>query len=201
MQDFGRIGQELSIEGINDEVQFRAALNEAFYRANVRKIEKQDQADTVSKAADPGKFKDERKWPECEPAFMNYLLTIPGVNGVPLSYVVREKEVADPSIEYGSFNERSIACAPLTGPTFQADARKVHQLIKRSFLQTESAEQWIKPHARRQSGREDMQALPKHYSGEGNMSRRIAAAEKRRDTLHYKNEKSLQFSMFLVDVP
>lgn len=195
VQDFGRIGQEPSIEGINDEVQFRAALDEAFYRADVRKIEK-DQADTVSKAADPGKFKDERKWPEWEPAFMNYLSTIPGVNGVPLSYVVREKEVADPSVEYGSFNERSIACAPLTGPTFQADARKVHQLIK-SFLQTESAEQWIKPHARRQSGREDMQALRKHYSGEGNTSRRIAAAEKLRDTLHYKNEKSLQFSTFL----
>ncbi len=132
MQDFGRIGQEPSIEGINDKVQFRSALDEAFYRADVRKIEK-DQADTVSKAADPGKFKDKRKWPIWEPAFMNYLSTIAGDNGVPLSYVVREKEVAGPSTEYESFNERSIACAPLTGPTFQADARKVNQLIKSFF--------------------------------------------------------------------
>ncbi len=64
-------------------------------------------------------------------------------------------------------------------------------------MQTESTEQWIKPHVCRQSGREEMQALCKHYSGEGNTSRCIAAAEKLRDTLHYKNEKSLQSSTFL----
>jgi hypothetical protein len=51
-----------------------------------------DQADTVSKAADPGKFKDKKKWPEWEPAFVNYLSTIPGDSEVPLSYVVCEKD-------------------------------------------------------------------------------------------------------------
>lgn len=30
----------------------------------------------------PGKLKDKHKWPEWEPAFVNYLLTIPGVSGV-----------------------------------------------------------------------------------------------------------------------
>lgn len=195
VQDFGRIGQEPSLDGIDNAADFRIALDVASYRADVRKIEK-DQADTVSKAADPGKLKDERKWPEWEPAFMNYLSTIPGVSGVPLSYVVREKEHDELDAEYGSFNEQAVACAPLEGPTFQADARKVHQLIK-SFLQTETAEQWIKPIAKRQSGREDMQALRNHYSGEGKTSRRIAVAERLRDSLHYKNEKSLAFSTFL----
>jgi hypothetical protein len=57
----------------------------------------------VSKAANPGKFKDERKWPEWEPAFINYLSTIPGVNGVPLSYVVREPVTPDLTVEYASF--------------------------------------------------------------------------------------------------
>lgn len=127
---------------------------------------------------------------------MDYLSTIPGVSGVPLSYVVRDKETPGGTVEYSSFNEQAIACAPLAGPTYQADTRKVHQLIK-SFLQTETAEQWIKPIARHQSGREDMQALRNHYSGEGNTSRRIAVAERLRDSLHYKNKKSLQFSTFL----
>ena len=194
-QDFGRVGEEPSLEGINDTVQFRTVLDEASQRADVRKIEK-DQSDTVSKAADPGKFKDERKWPEWEPAFTNYLSTIPGVNGIPLSYVIRESQVPDRDIDYPSFNERAIAYAPLTGPNFQADARKVHQLLK-SFLQTETAEQWIKPIARRLSGRDDMIALRNHYSGEGNTSRRIAQAEGYRDTLYYKHEKSLSFSNFL----
>ena len=107
-QDFGRVGEEPSLEGINDAVQFRTVLDEASQRADVRKIEK-DQSDTVSKAADPGKFKDERKWPEWEPAFTNYLSTIPGVNGIPLSYVIRESQVPDRDIDYPSFNERAIA--------------------------------------------------------------------------------------------
>jgi hypothetical protein len=42
---------------------FRDALIVASDRTDVRKIES-DQSDTVSKAADPGKFKDEKKWPE-----------------------------------------------------------------------------------------------------------------------------------------
>lgn len=128
VQDFARVGQVPSLAGINKMASFREALDTAFYRADVRKVEK-DQADTVSKAADPGKFKDEKKWPEWEPALVNYLSTIPGVSGVPLSYVVRDKETPDGTVEYGSFHEQAIACAPLAGPTYQADARKVHRLI------------------------------------------------------------------------
>ena len=83
---------------------------------------------------------------------MNYLSTILGVNGVRLSYVVREAEHPIEGADYGSFNERAIPWSALSSDVFQANARKVHQLIK-SFLQTESAEQWIKPFARRQSVR------------------------------------------------
>ena len=195
VQDFVRVGEVPSLAGYDNGTAFCTALEVAFNREDVRKIEK-EQSDTVSTAADPGKFKDEKKWPEWEPAFVNYLSIIPGVNGIPLSYVVREMEHPPEGADYGSFNERAIACAPLSGDVFQADARKLHQLIK-SFLQTESAEQWIKPFAKRQSGREDMDALRKHYSGEGNTSRRIAVAERIRDTLHYKNERALSFSAFL----
>jgi hypothetical protein len=171
------------MDGIDNAASFETVLDIASYRADVRKVEK-DRSDTVSKAADSGKFKNERKWPEWEPSFVNYLLTLPGVEGIPLSYVVREQETPEPGTEYGSFNEQAVACAPLVGPTFQADSCKVHQLLK-SFLQTETAEQWIQPLARRQSGR-NMKALRSHCSGEGNTTRRIADAERARDSLHYK---------------
>jgi hypothetical protein len=142
VQDFARVGETPSMNNyFGHPGLFRDALTVAYDRANVRKIE-QDQSDTVSKAADPGKFKDERKWPEWEPSFVNYLSTLHGVSGVPLSYVVRIKDVPDPRTNYQSFNERAIACTPLSGPTYQADSRKVHQLLK-SFLQSETAEQWI----------------------------------------------------------
>ena len=79
---------------------------------------------------------------------------------------------------------------------FQADSRKVHQLLK-SFLQAETAEQWIKPLEKKLNGRQDMEALRNHYAGEGNASRRIAMAERIRDSLHYKNERAMPFSGFL----
>ena len=42
-----------------------------------------------------------------------------------------------------------------------------------------------------------MLALREHYSGEGNASRCIATTEWMREGLHYKNKKSLAFSIFL----
>ena len=45
----------------------------------------------VSAEAFPGKLKDECKWTEWITGFENMLSTILGVNGVPLSYVIREK--------------------------------------------------------------------------------------------------------------
>jgi hypothetical protein len=197
VQDFERVSQIPTLDAFGGDAElFCTALDVAFNRAEVRRVKK-EQSDTVSKAANPGKFKDKKKWSEWEPAFVNYLSTIPGVNGVPLSYIIHDAEVPAPDAVYESFNEQAIACSPLTGAVFQAEARKVHQLIK-SFLQTETAEQWIKPLTRKQNGRADMEALRKHYSGEGNTSRRIAVAERIRDsTLHYKNERAVQFSAFL----
>ena len=152
---------------------------------------------TISKAADPGKFKDEKKWPDWEPAFVNFLSTIPGVRGVLLSYVVRENEAPDHETDFGNdFTPRSIACAPLNDSSFRADARKVHQLLM-NFLVAESAEQWIRDLTPRVNGRRDMEAFRNHYGGEGNASRRIATAEKLRESLHYKSEHSLPFSTFL----
>ena len=52
-------------------------------------------------------------------------------------------EVPDHARDFaGDFREEIIACAPLDGPKFREDARKVHQLLK-NFLMVESAEQWI----------------------------------------------------------
>ena len=114
-------------------------------------------------------------------------------------YVVREKEAPDIDASYESLNERAIACAPLIGATDQADVRKLHQLIN-SFLQTETAEQRVKPLAKKQSGHVDMQALRNHcYSGEGNTICRIAVAEQTRDTLHYKAKGQCSSPLSLIN--
>jgi hypothetical protein len=137
-------------------------LFEALSMAQIRRSDMELVA-TNSKAADPGTFKDERKWPEWEKAFTNYLSVIPGVSGIPLS-VVREQDEPTPGMEYSTFNERMVHRAPLTGQYYIAD-------------EGENTENWIRNIARYQDGRRDMFALWRHYAGEGNLTLRIADAK------------------------
>ena len=171
------------------------ALYEALSLSQVRKADI-DLVATNAKAVEPGKFKDERKWPEWEKAFANYLAVIPGVTGIPLSYVIREHDVPENGREYSSLTDRMIARASLQGQFFVADAKRVHNLLL-GFLQGENTENWIRSVARYQDGRRDMEALRRHYAGEGNSTRRIADAKQIQQSLHYKSERALSFSKFL----
>ena len=49
----------------------------------------------------------------------------------------------------------------------------------------------------KQDGRTDLKALSSYYQGEGNTTRRIAEAERLRETLNYKSEQALPFGTFL----
>jgi hypothetical protein len=54
------------------------ALHETMSHSQIRESYIDLVATNTKKAADPGNFKDERKWPEWEKLFVNYLLVIPG---------------------------------------------------------------------------------------------------------------------------
>ena len=152
--------------------------------------------DTNTKAANPGKFKDKRKWPEWEKSFINYLSVIPGMSGISLSYIVRDEEFRADGLIYANFNNCMINRAPLTGQHYIADTRRVHNLLV-GFLQGENTENWIRNIAKYQDGRRDMIALRKHYAGEGNSTLRIADAKRLQASLHYKTERTLPFNKFL----
>ncbi|KAI2500072.1 hypothetical protein MHU86_14399 [Fragilaria crotonensis] len=190
VQDRFRANDVPSHEDFNEP-----ALFEALSLAQIRKSDI-DLVDTNTKAANPGKFKDERKWPEWEKSFINYLSVIPGVSGIPLSYIVRDEEFPAEGLIYANFNDRMINRAPLTGQYYIADARRVHNLLV-GFLQGENTENWIRNIARYQDGRRDMIALRRHYAGEGNSTRRIADAKRLQASLHYKTERALPFNKFL----
>ena len=152
-----------------------------------------------SKEASPGPLESESKWHEWENKFENYLSTLLGVDKVPLSYVIRENDAPPTAgtVTYTSFMDETIACAPLTGTFYEADSNTVHQAIL-SFTTGKPSEDWIKNVARHRDGRRSMKALRDHFSGEGNATRNIAEAERLRDQLHYKNERSLSFETFLT---
>ena len=68
------------------------------------------------------------------------------------------------------------ACAPLSSAHFQADTRKVHQLLK-SYLVAETAGQRISSIDKRANGQENFYALRNHYIGECNVIRCGATAD------------------------
>ena len=158
VQDQDRCHRNASTGNIAHAKEFREIIDISIQRVALRKLE-DDQLDTISKAADPGKFIDERKWPDWEQAFMNYLSTIPGSYHVPLSYIIREQEDPDHNRDFGDdFVSEMITYARLHCAHFRADSRRIHQFLK-NYLVAETAEQWIKnlePHA---DGRRDMLAL------------------------------------------
>ena len=98
-------------------------------QATLRKVAA-DQAETISKASDPVKFKDNQTWPKWEVKVENYLSTIPGVNGVPLSYIVRDQAAPDHTTYFqGEFISKTIVCAALSRAHFQSDTSKVRHLL------------------------------------------------------------------------
>ena len=75
-QDQDRCYQVTSLADIADADEFHQVIEVSIQWAALRKV-KDDQVDTIRKAANPGKFKDEHKWPDWEPAYINYLSMIP----------------------------------------------------------------------------------------------------------------------------
>ena len=195
-QDHQQCSEDPDLDDIANADKFKEALLVSAQCASLLKTDPK-QVDTISKAVDLGKFKNEKKWPDWEPAFVNYLSMIPGVRGVALLYVIRENAAPNHEMDFDNdFTACSIAYASLDDTSFRADARKVHQLLM-NFLGAELAEQWTKDLTPCVNGRRDMEALHNHYAGMGNTSRRIATAEKLRESLHCKSECSLPFSTFL----
>jgi len=92
VQDFARVCKVPTLGGLTQE-SLKAAISIAAQRADIRKKEAKD-ASSVSIEALPGKLKDNKKWQEWSTGFENMLSTLLGVNGVPLLYVIREKEDA-----------------------------------------------------------------------------------------------------------
>ena len=87
---YRRTSSTTSVEMMSGD-QFTLLLDNAIQRAYI--LEKlQDDSVTKVKESSPGPLKSEAKWIEWETKCINYLSTIPEVDGVPLSYVIREEE-------------------------------------------------------------------------------------------------------------
>jgi hypothetical protein len=197
IQDFGRISREPTLEDIEDVNEFRQEIEEARMRAKMRK-QRLDQSDKTSTVTSPGKLKSMKDWPVWIHNLYNYLSTIPGHNGTPLCYLLRESDAPDYTNEATlDFLQLMILCTPMHGVGFREDASKLHHLIH-GFVQGETAEAWLKANLKKCNGRIDIKGLEAHYGGQGNKSILIKEAEALRKNLVYKNERTLKLESFLT---
>lgn len=143
---------------------------------------------TLSEASKPKEFTAETKWSEWIITFRSYLRTIPGRDGVSLSYVIRNN--AAPTVANTTDILRQYeSMAPLTGNTFISDASTVHTLLVNLITGNETAEAKIASLATISDGRSDYLALRNHYEGVGVHALDITKAEDILDNLYYSGEK------------
>lgn len=195
-QDFYRISEQPTIIGLNENV-FKSQLDIALSRAEIRKALK-DQSSTAALAATPGPLESEKQWKQWEEKFTNYTRSHIGAFGVPLSYVIRENDNPTDAVDVAEdFVSKTIAYAPLQGEYYNADRSTVFNMIV-SFTTGQQSDAWVKCTHRHANGRTSMKALRDHFSGEGNASRNISEADRLKESLHYKSERSLAFETFLT---
>ena len=137
-----------------------------------------EQTALAVKAANPGPLIKETQWKEWEEKFINYTRAHIGVAGVPLSYVIRKK--ADPMDNVLPDNEdfvtKTILRAPLSGDAYETDRLSVFNFIV-SFTTGHPSGDWVKSTLKHSDGRKSMKVLRDHFSGEGNVTRRISEGE------------------------
>ena len=189
-QDMQRMSKDPLQQALNP-IDLAIAMANSDIRKNLS-----DNMETASKAADPGKLRTNTDWYTWSQGFVNYLSTIPGCTGIPLSYVVREFDDPMEMEDESDYLTTLVNRAPIRGTAYIADRRQVHQLLTGKVL-GEQAEEWIRDDKTKQNGRIDFQNLQVHFEGEGNASRRITQAEALHKSLYYKQERSMKFSIFL----
>ena len=102
-------------------------------------------ASTMSNTVKPENFTAKVKWKDWAPSFLNFLHVIPRRDGVPLKYICRDNEVADP-IAHTDFIDNYVSMAPLSGATFAVDSAEVHTYIVNFIAGNNTAESKIQSH-------------------------------------------------------
>jgi hypothetical protein len=150
--------------------------------------------DDDSKIDPPGKLKS-HEWLQWDLKLINFLQSMAGTSGIPLSYVIR-KDV-DEDYEFENDMEQLIHACPLQGAVFDEDNRKVFGIIKQSVADTPNWD-WIKTLNRLQDGRRAMQTLRNHFDGPGEVEKRIAIVNQTMSRLHYMKEATFTFSSYVT---
>jgi hypothetical protein len=171
------------------------AIRESAKREVIREAAKEN-AETLAKGASPGSLTGEKFWDKWKAGLENQLSMLYGVNGVPLFYIIREKEVPEEGKVYTSSPKSALKST--SSPVRNSLKTLSMSITSSNPLLGTDAEQWIKEFKLFKNGRRDFIALAAHFTGEGNNTHRIGDAECLETTLHYKGERVMSFQTFLA---
>ena len=116
---------------------------------------------------------------------------IPGRTGVPLSYVTRENDAANPDSNV-DFLDDYILNAPLSGADYLTDRRAVHTKLVDMVSTNPEAETWIKLNEKDADGRKDWKDLQLQYEGQVMFALEIKEAKRILDNLVHTGERPPQ---------
>lgn len=136
--------------------------------------------------AKPEKFTNDDEWEDFDRKFQVYLQLIPGSNGVPLLYVVREDATPNPKPQ-ADYLDEYINAAPLNGGIFILDNQKVYVLFQ-ALIANEQALSVIKTQGTTTDGRRAYLTVKVHFEGSGIMQNKVTSAEKTIRQIQYKGE-------------
>ena len=148
-------------------------------------------ADSHRTSAKPKPFTKDDEWDDWSKSFYAYVKLLPGTNGLPLCYVIREDDEPDNSKAQanGTTMDDFIMLAPLTGIAFKDDSLKVHTLLIQFIIKNPDAMSIVKSLGDTTCGRSDWKALVSHYQGQGVYTVHVMRAEKVIKDLIYTGEK------------
>ncbi len=195
VKDQDHIGLPLGVRDSVDQEHFVQDLIEARER-HTRRVELKKNGKALITTDFQTKLKGRSQWERWSIELTSTLNGIIGINGIPLSYVIRSEE--ESTYEgHASWDQLAVAASPLRGAKFAQDSRIVHQIIFRNIAEESDAYTYVKPNVRLENGRVDYLALCARYDSHSSKETRINEAKKTLQTLQYRNERSMPFEKFV----
>ena len=143
---------------------------------------------TISETAKPTAFTEKTKWTDWEPVFHNFLRAVPGRNGVPLAYIIRDDDTPY-TVAGAPMLDNYITGAPHDGEAFAIDSANVHTYIMNFIQGNANAEAKILGVLDQCDEHEAYKCLRDHYKGVGINAIAIMEAESVIQSLTYTGEK------------
>jgi hypothetical protein len=202
-QDFYRIGKSPMVVSALTKDEFIKALETAEIRAKARKIFVKQRSTALEAAKNHDKLTPKVDFHDWLEGLENLLEATAGVDGVPLSYLIRTaeqvKELEEADKEAGdtaTWKDQMIRYAPHKSSDAAEDNETLFSILSSLLVGTEAAA-WITKRMKvRKDGISLMTALRNHFQGQGVVDIRTKTAKAIYENLHYKNERVMSFETF-----